>query len=142
MRTLSSITLGLAALTGLAACGQSEEALRNSTRDLMLVGCRNGPAAERAALAQAGVNVDQYCACAIDRTLRPLTSEQLKQISRNPNAVPGMEAAAMQCVREMVPAAATGNEAAGNETAPAAPETPAAAAEDGDAAEGNEAGGQ
>ncbi len=108
----------------------------------MLIGCRNAPAAERAAIAQAGVSVDQFCTCAVDRTVRSLTSEQLKQISSNPNDVPGLEAAAAQCMSELMPGAgAAGNEAAGNETAPAAPEAPAAA-EDGEAAEGNEAGEQ
>jgi hypothetical protein len=141
MRLMLGVTFGLAALTGLTACGQSEESLRNTTRELMLVGCRNAPAADRAALAQTGVNVDQYCTCAVDRTVRSLTSEQLKQISRNPNAVPGMDAAAAQCMSELMPGAGTaGNEAAGNNSAPAAPEAPAA--EDGEAAEGNETAGQ
>lgn len=141
MRLTLGITFGLTALTGLAACGQSEESLRNTTRELMLVGCRNPPAADRAAFAQTGVNIEQYCTCAVDRTVRSLTSEQLKQISRNPNGAPGMEAAAAQCMSELMPGAgATANGAAGNETAPAAPEAPAA--EDGEAAEGNEAAGE
>ena len=140
MRLIMGMTIGLAALTGLTACGQSEEALRNTTREALLLGCRNGAAADRATLTQAGISVDRYCTCSVDRYVRGLTSEQLKDISRNPSNAPGLEAAAAQCVGELMPAAASGAPTTGNEAAPAtdAP-APAPAAEDGEAAEGNEA---
>lgn len=131
MRVMLGMTIGLAALTGLAACSKSDATVRSEVRDLMLLGCRNGPAADRAAITQAGVNVDQFCTCAIDRTLRSLTSEQIRQISRSPNEVPGMEAASAQCMSEMTPGAgAAGNETAGNLAAPAGPEAPVETEED------------
>lgn len=144
MRLILGMTFGLGALTGLAACGQSEEALRNTTREALLLGCRNGPASDRATLTQAGISVDRYCTCAVDRFLRTQSREQIKELARNPNNVPGLEAAAGQCISEMMPGAAAANEAAGNETTPAAPapEAPAPAAEEGEATEGNEAAGQ
>ena len=140
MRLVLGMTVCLAALSGLTACGSSEEALRNTTREALLLGCRSGNAADGATLNQAGIGIDRYCTCSVDRYLRPLTSEQLKQISTDPASVPGLEAAAAQCMSEMV--RSTAAPAAGNEAAPAAPEAPAPAADDGEAADGNEAGGQ
>jgi len=136
MRVISSMIVGVLALSGLAACGQSEQSLRASTRDQMLLGCRSGDAASRAQLTQAGVNVDQFCGCAIDKFMQSASTEQLRQISSNPNNVPGLETASAQCMREMMPQSTPtpGAPAAPNEAAAG----PAAPAEAG-AAEGNEA---
>lgn len=52
MRLMLGMTIGMAALAGLSACGQSEEALRNSSRASLLTGCRaaNAGGADRATL--------------------------------------------------------------------------------------------
>jgi hypothetical protein len=141
MRLVMGMTIGLAALSGLSACGPTEAQLRNTTREALLLGCRNGAAADRATLTRAGISVDRYCTCSVDRYVQGLTSEQLKEISRNPGNVPGLEAAAAQCVGELMPAGASGAPTTGNEGAPVATEAPAPApaAQDGEAAEGNEA---
>lgn len=131
-------------ITGLAACGQSDQQFRNTARTQLLAGCQGGDASARAQMTQAGVDVNRYCACAVDRYMQGASSEQLKQLSRNPGSAasdPGMERAAEQCVREQMPANAASNLATepahDNATAP----EPAAPAE-GAAAEGGEAAGE
>lgn len=146
MRYIRTMAVSMLVLTGLAACGQSEQAQRNTAREAMLLGCRNGDASDRAALNQAGVSVDRFCTCAVDRYLQSATAEQIRQLSANPNNAAGLEATAAQCVTEMVgqSAPAAGAPPAGNEAGatPAAPAGPAPAAGESDNAEGNEAGEQ
>lgn len=90
--------------------------------------------------------MEAYCTCSVDRYLRPLSHDQLKQLQNNPQSATGMETSAAQCMTEMMRPPAAGNETAGNEAAPAAPGAPGApgapAAEDGEAAEANETSGQ
>lgn len=132
MRLMLGMTMGLLTLSGLAACGQSEQALRTTTREALLLGCRNGDASARATLNQVGVSVDRFCGCAVDRYMQSASTDELRQLSRNKGGAmpPGLTAAAGQCMTEMVAqsAPAAGAPAAGNETAaePAAPsEAPA-----------------
>ena len=141
MRVMLGLTMGLLTLSGLAACGQSEQQLRNTTREGLLLGCRNGDASDRAILNQAGVDINRYCACAADRFIQSASAEQLKQLSRNPGAAaadPGMLRAAEQCMREQMPPTAP-TPAAANQSAaePAAP-AEGAPAEGGAPAEENE----
>jgi hypothetical protein len=132
MRLMLGMTMGLLTLTGLAACGQNEQALRTTTREGLLLGCKNGDAATRTAMAQSGINVDRFCTCAVDRYMQTASIEELRRLNRTagPNATPpaAFTAAAGQCMTEMVsqstPAAGATPPAA-NEGAAAPSEAPA-----------------
>ena len=139
MRLIWTMTAAAAAVTGLAACGQSEQQIRTTSREGLLLGCRNGDASDRATLNQAGVSVDRFCTCAVDRYMQSASIDELKQMSRNSGTMPpGLTAAATQCASELVSQAnpAAGAASAGNQTA-AEPAAPA----EGAAAEGGETGG-
>jgi hypothetical protein len=140
MRLIWTMTATALAVTSLAACGQSEQALRTTSREGLLLGCRNGDASDRAAMTQAGVSVDRFCTCAVDRYMQSASVDELRQLSRNPRTMPnGLSRAAEQCAAEMVhqSAPAAGAPPAGNEAA-AEPAAPA----EGAAAEGGEAAGE
>ncbi len=141
MRLFLSIPLAVTAIVGLGACGQNEQALRNSFRTAALTGCQNGDPASRAQLQQAGIDPNRYCTCAIDRYMQSATLEQIKADSRDPNNSAALRGAAMQCASELLQQ--SGGAAAGaNMSAPAAPAAPPeapAAGEDSQAAAGNEA---
>ena len=140
MRLIWTMTAATLAVTGLAACGQSEQSLRTTSREGLLLGCRNGDASSRAILNQAGVSVDRFCTCAVDRYMQTASIDELKQMSRNTGAMPpGLSRAAEQCMGEMVSQSrpAAGAPPAGNESA-AEPAAPA----EGAAAEGGEAAGE
>ena len=107
MRMILTVAATALAITGLAACGQSDEQFRNTSRTQLLAGCQGGNASARAQMAQAGVDVNRYCTCAVDRYMQGASTDQLKQLSRNPGNAdtdPGMQRAAEQCVREQLPA--------------------------------------
>ena len=107
MRMILTMATTALAITSLAACGQSDQQFRNTARAQLLAGCNGADASARAQMTQAGVDVSRYCTCAIDRYMQGASSEQLKQLSRNPGSAasdPGMERAAEQCVREQMPA--------------------------------------
>lgn len=128
MRLMLGMTFGLVALTGLSACGQSEESLRSAFRTQGTANCKAGAdPASRAQLSQIGMSVDELCTCAIDSYLRTATFEQLKQDRNNP-APPALVRTTAQCVTDF--AARSSGAAAANAAAPAA-ETPAAPAEAG-----------
>jgi hypothetical protein len=70
----------------------------------------------------AGVDVTRYCTCAIDKYMQGASSEQLKQLSRNPGSASsdaGMQRAAEQCVREQMPNLGATPPAPQTEAAPA-----------------------
>jgi hypothetical protein len=143
MRLIWTMTAAALAVTGLAACGQSEQSLRNTSREALLLGCRHGDASSQATLNEAGISIDRFCTCAVDRYMRSASVDELKQLSRNSSAMPaGLTTAAGQCMGEMVSAAtpAAGAPPAGNGAAAAPAATgDAAHAEGGDAATENEA---
>lgn len=140
MRLIWTMTATALAITGLAACGQSEQSLRSTSRQALMLGCTHGDASTRAELNQAGISVDRFCTCAVDRYLQSASVDELKQLSRNSSAMPaGLTTAAGQCMGEMMTQAtpAVGAPAAGNEAA-AEPAAPAEAAHaEGDAPAGN-----
>jgi hypothetical protein len=141
MRLILTMATAALAVTGLAACGQSEQALRTTSRAALLLGCRNGDASSQATLNQAGISVDRFCTCAVDRYLQSASVDELKQLSRNSSTMPpGLTSAAGQCMAEMMGQStpAAGAPPAGNEgaLAPAAPGE-AAPAESGAPAEEN-----
>jgi hypothetical protein len=122
MRLIWTAAATVLAITSLAACGQSDQQFRNTARTQLLAGCNSGDAAARAQMTAAGVDVTRYCTCAIDKYMQGASSEQLKQLSRNPGRASsdaGMQRAAEQCVREQLPNAGA---------TPAAPQTEAAPA--------------
>ena len=125
MRLILTMASAALAVTGLAACGPSEQSLRTTSREGLLLGCRNGDASARATLNEVGVSVDRFCTCAVDRYMRSASVDELKQLSRNPGTMPGgLTTASEQCMTEMVSHStpAAGTAPAGNEgaTAPAA----------------------
>ncbi|MET1112317.1 MAG: hypothetical protein ABWX67_12390, partial [Allosphingosinicella sp.] len=72
MRTILITAAGAILLAGLGGCNrgdqtnqanQSSQVDRGALRQLLLIGCRNGDANSRAQLNQAGISVDQFCAC-------------------------------------------------------------------------------
>lgn len=129
MRVISSIGLGLVALTGLAACGKSDEAVRNEARTQLTANCPRSATPEiTAMLSQSGVTIDQVCSCTIDRYMRTATVAQIKEDSGN--AAPArISSASAQCVAELVATAQSHAAAPANGTAPAAAEAgPAEAA--------------
>jgi len=106
MRLISTIAVATLAVTGLAACGQSDQQFRSTARTQLLAGCSGGDANMRAQMSQAGVDVNRYCTCAVDKYMQSASSEQLKQLSRNPGTAStdqAMQRAAEQCVREQLP---------------------------------------
>jgi hypothetical protein len=138
MRLIWTVTATALAITSLAACKQSDEQYRATARTQLLQGCQGGDASMRAQMAQAGVDVNRYCTCAIDRFMQSQSSEQLKQLSRNPGSAASdqnMQRAAEQCVREQVPTLGATPPAPQTEAAPA----PANEATDAHAAEGGNA---
>ena len=129
MRLIWTAATTVLAITSLSACRQSDEQYRATARTQLLQGCQGGDATARAQMTRAGVDVDRYCTCAIDRFMQSQTSEQLKQLSRNPGSAASdqnMQRAAEQCVREQVPNAGA---------TPAAPQTEAAPAPGNEGAE-------
>ncbi|HYD13389.1 MAG TPA: hypothetical protein VEC11_11130 [Allosphingosinicella sp.] len=142
MRLFLSIPLAVGAIVALGACGQNEQALRNTFRTAALTGCQNGDPAGRAQLQQAGIDPNRYCTCAIDRYMQSATLEQIKADSRDPNSSAALRGAAMQCASELMQqsGAAAAAAAGANASEAAAPAEAPAAAEGGEAAAGNEAG--
>ena len=130
MRLMLGTTIGLLALTGLAACGQSEEGLRTAFRTQGTANCKAGAdAASRARLTEVGMSVDELCTCAIDGYLRTATFEQLKQDRSNPSP-PALERATIQCITNHAARSATPG-APANAATPAAETPPPAPAEPG-----------
>jgi hypothetical protein len=130
MRLMLSMAVGVLTLTGLAACGQSEQSLRSSFRSQALANCQRGAdASQRAQLTQVGINIDQLCTCAIDRYMQAASVDQLKADANNPDP-PALRSASIQCaseiVRQSAPAAA--GAAASNAAAAAEAVTDEAAA--------------
>lgn len=123
MRLFLSIPLAVAAIATLGACGQSEEALKSSFRTGALAGCQRGDPSARAQMERAGINVDQYCTCAIDRYLQTATMEQIRRDSENPNNSTALRSAAMQCAGDMMRQSntAAGAPSLGAGAAPTAP---------------------
>src|SRR4051812_29626600 len=120
MRLILTIATAALAVTGLAACGQSEQSLRTTSRDGLLLGCRNGDASDRAVLNQAGISVDRFCPCAVARYMQSPWVEELKQLPRNAGPIPnGLSGGGEQCMAERVtqPTPAAGAAPAGNEAA-------------------------
>jgi hypothetical protein len=146
MRLILTMATAALAITGLSACGQSEEGFRANLRTQGIANCKTGANANGAAaaqLSQAGMSVDEFCTCAIDRYMRATPYEQLKQEMNNPSP-PGLTSAGMQCVAERAQRSAA-NAMAGatsemNAAEPAAPGEAANASEA--AAEDNSAGEQ
>ena len=141
MRLISTMAFAALTVTGLAACGQSEESYRANLRTQGIANCRSGASAnsaEAAQLSQIGLSVEQFCTCAIDRYMRTASYDQLKREQSNPSP-PGLTAAGAQCVAEHVQQSGAARGAAPDtNTAPAAPEAanstePAAADENGTA---------
>jgi hypothetical protein len=118
MRIISSIGLGLVVLTGLAACGKSDEAVRNEARTQLTASCPRSATPEiTAMLQQSGLTIEQVCTCTIDRYMRTATVAQIKEDSGNP-APARISAASSQCLTELVAAQSHG--APATEAAPAA----------------------
>lgn len=135
MRMILTIATTALAITGLSACGKSEESFRANLRTQGIANCKAGAGANSAAaaqLSQVGMSVDEYCTCAIDRYIRATSYEQLKSEVNNP-APQGLISAGAQCVAERVP------QSAGGAAAGAAPNANAtsAAPEEAAPAEGN-----
>jgi hypothetical protein len=135
MRLIWTMTAAAFAVTGLAACGQSDDAYRASFRTQALRNCQQGAdTATRQQLAQAGITPERLCTCVIDKYMQSATMAQLRQDANNPNP-PAMQQASIQCVQEVMgqsrgaPAAPALNEAAPAPEAPAAPAEPGAAEE-------------
>jgi hypothetical protein len=138
MRLMLGTTIGLLALTGLAACGQSEEGLRTAFRTQGTANCKAGAdPASRARLTEIGMSVDELCTCAIDSYLRTATFEQLKQDRNNP-APPALVRATAQCVTDHAARSGAAPDTGAN-AATAAPAAPAeaGATEEHEGAEGN-----
>ncbi len=128
MRLMLSMAVAAVALTGLAACGQSEEAYRANLRTQGIANCQRGSnPAVASQLQQMGLTVEQLCTCAIDRYMRGASYEQLKADQNNPSP-PALEAATAQCVAERVGQTPAGAAPASNQPLPS-PEAPAAPAE-------------
>jgi hypothetical protein len=133
MRMMLMTAAGAILLAGLAGCNrgnqanQSSQVDRGAMRQLLLVGCRNGDANARAQMNQAGISVEQFCTCAVDRYLQSASDEQLQRVYTNPSDARGMEAASQQCVAQMMSQAAA---PAGNEAGAPGAETPGAEAEE------------
>jgi len=126
MRTIFSIGLGLVAVTGLAACGKTDEAVRTEARTRLATNCPRAATPEiTAMLTQAGVTMDQVCSCTVDRYMRSVTVAQITEDSASP-APARISAASAQCASELVAAAQSHGPAPATETAPAANETGAA----------------
>ena len=123
MRLIQTMALGAAALGGLAACGQSDEAFRASYRTKAVTACTQGAA--RAPNA-ANVDTNRLCTCMVDGYMRATSTDQLKA-ERNQTAAPAAaQQAMMQCAQEQ--AAAMRGAAPDTNAAPVAPEAPAAPA--------------
>jgi hypothetical protein len=136
MRLILSLSAGALALAGLSACSQSDQAVRASAREGLLLGCRSGDASAQATLNQVGVSVDRFCNCAVDRYMQSASIDELRQLSRNRGgAMPqGLTTAAGQCMTEMMsqaapaaapPAASNAAESAAPGEAPAEGAAPA-----------------
>lgn len=143
MRLIMGMTAGLLTLSGLAACGQNEDAFRASYRTKAVESCSRGAGMAPNA---AGIDTGRLCNCMVDAYMRATSTAQLKAEQNQTTAPPAAQAAMMQCAQEQARAmqgAAPGTPPASNEPAAASapPEAPAPAA-DGEAAEGNETDGQ
>jgi hypothetical protein len=140
MRLILAMPIMAAAVAGLAACGQSDDAFRASYRTKAVEACSQGA---RSAAGSAGVDANRLCSCMVDNYMRATSTEQLKAERDKTTPPPAARAAMMQCAREQagaMSAPAPVTPPAANEAAAPAPEVPAA--EEGEAAEGNETGGQ
>ena len=99
MRFTIAMAVGLLALPGLAACS-GEEAFRNTMRASALANCQRGASPEALATArEMGTSAEELCTCGIDRYMRTVSYEQLKQDRNNPEP-PMMRNAMMQCMAE------------------------------------------
>ena len=96
---------------------------RSAMRDLMLAGCRNGDPAAAAQLRQAGIDLERFCACSVDRFLQGVSDTELQRMNTNPNDA-RLQRASEQCVAQMTgqPALSAGNAADGAADEAAAPQ--------------------
>lgn len=104
MRLILTVAATALAITGLSACGKSEESFRANLRTQGIANCKtgaNGNSAAAAQLQQVGLTVEEFCTCAIDRYMRATPYEQLKTEVNNPSP-PGLTSAGAQCVSERV----------------------------------------
>lgn len=139
MRLILAMPLMAAAVTGLAACGQSDEAYKASYRNELTAQCTQ----QAGAAAPPGANVAGLCSCMIDRYVANTPVDRLKA-ERSQSEMPAAAREAMMHCAQQEMQRQLGNATSALPTAPAAPApaAPAPAAEEGEAAEGNEAGGQ
>ncbi len=138
MRLIRTMALGAVALSGLAACGQSDEAFRASYRTKAVEACNQGA---RSAPNSAGADMNRFCSCIVDRYMQATSTQQLRA-ERNQTTPPSAaQEAMMQCVREQGGAMSGAMPAPAPESSPAppAPAEPGAAGENGAAAENSTA---
>ncbi|HTU10636.1 MAG TPA: hypothetical protein VMG08_07015 [Allosphingosinicella sp.] len=115
MRMILMTAASALLVAGLAGCNrdaptnQPGQASRNASaplidrggiRELLLIGCRNGDPNAARQLTQAGINVEQFCICAVDRYVQGASDAEIQQISTNPNQA-RLQQASEQCVAEM-----------------------------------------
>ena len=136
MRIITSIGLGLVALTSLAACGKGDEAVRTEARTRLVANCPRSATPEvTAMLTQEGVTVDQVCSCTIERYMSSATVAQIREDSAV--ATPArISTASTQCVAELIAAHQANATTPAHDGAPAANEAGPA---DGTAETGGEA---
>jgi hypothetical protein len=139
MRLILAMPLMAAAVVGLGACGQSDDAYKASYRNELVAQCTRD--AGRAA--PAGANVAGLCQCMIDRYVANTPVDRLKAERNQSEMPPAAREAMMHCAQQEMQRQ-LGNVTTAIPPAPTvpAPEAPAPAAAEGEAAEGNDTGGQ
>lgn len=131
MRILLGMTLGAVAITGLGACGQSEEAFRASYRTEALRSCTAGAnSTNTAPLTQLGITVQALCECAIDRYMQATPVDQLRREMNATEMPAGVRNATIQCTTQLMrPQGGAATPALPSTEAPAAPAAPTEGAE-------------
>jgi len=113
MRLILTTAVATLALSGLAACGQGDDAFRASYRTKAVEACVQG--GQRSPNA-GQVDTNRFCNCMVDGYMRETSSEQLKAERNQSTPPPAAQRAMAQCIQ-----AELGGQPGATPTAPTAP---------------------
>ncbi|MGE0179302.1 MAG: hypothetical protein AB7O91_05730 [Sphingomonas sp.] len=98
MRIMVGLSLGIVGLSGLAACGENDEAFRARYRTEAVATCVQGARTSN----PAGLDPNRFCGCMVDGYMEGTSSEQLKAERGQATPPPNAQRAIEQCARQLM----------------------------------------
>ncbi|MET1112318.1 MAG: hypothetical protein ABWX67_12395 [Allosphingosinicella sp.] len=99
MRLILTTAVATLALSGLAACGQGDDAFRTSYRTKAVEACVQGGQRSPGA---GSVDTSRFCNCMVDGYMRETSSEQLKAERNQSSPPPAAQRAMAQCLQQQL----------------------------------------